>query len=100
MKNKLGFDEVKHVASLANLPLKDSELKKFSSQLSEVIDYNMTNLGKVDTKKVEPTAHVTGVKNVQRSDTTEPGLTQKEALQNSKDTHNSFFKVKAILEKE
>jgi aspartyl-tRNA(Asn)/glutamyl-tRNA(Gln) amidotransferase subunit C len=100
MKKKLKFEEVKHVASLANLPLKDTELKKFSDQLSEVIDYNMSYLSKVDTKKIDPTAHVTGVKNIQRSDTTEPGLTQEEALKNSKSIHNGFFKVKAILEQE
>jgi aspartyl-tRNA(Asn)/glutamyl-tRNA(Gln) amidotransferase subunit C len=100
MKKKLSSSEVKHVATLANLPLKNSELNTFSDQLSEVIDYNMSLLGKVSTKNIDPTAHVTGAKNIQRDDATEPGLTQKEALQNSKSVHNGFFKVKAILEQE
>ncbi|HEX7456063.1 MAG TPA: Asp-tRNA(Asn)/Glu-tRNA(Gln) amidotransferase subunit GatC [Candidatus Nanoarchaeia archaeon] len=100
MRKKLTLSEVKHVATLANLPLEASELTTFSKQLSEVIDYNMTLLAKVDTKDIEPTAHVTGAKNIQRPDVTEPGLTQKEALKNSKSVHNGFFKVKAILEQE
>ena len=100
MKKKLSSSEIKHVAILASLPLKEAELKKFSSQLSEVIDYNMSLLDKVDIKNTEPTAHVTGASNIQRPDETEPGLSQEEALQNSKSVHNGFFKVKAILGQE
>ncbi len=100
MKKKLPSNEVKHVATLANLPLKGSELNTFSRQLSKVIDYNMALLDKVDTKNIDPTAHITGAKNIQRVDTTEPGLTQREALKNSKSIHNGFFKVKAIFGQE
>ena len=98
MKKRIDLEEVKHVVKLANLPLTDQEIKKFTSQLSEVIGYNMSLLEKVDTKGVEPTAHITGVSNVLREDETEPSLTSKEALQNAKETHNDFFKVKAILD--
>ncbi len=99
MKKKLSSNEVKYVATLANLPLKGSELNTFSGQLSEVIDYNVSLLDKVATKNTGPMAHVTGAKNVQRADTTEPGLAQREALKNSKSIHNGFFKVKAIFER-
>ncbi|MEX0621703.1 MAG: Asp-tRNA(Asn)/Glu-tRNA(Gln) amidotransferase subunit GatC [Candidatus Woykebacteria bacterium] len=99
MKRKISTDEVKHVAKLANLPLTAAEVKKFSSQLSEVIDYNISLLTKVDTTGVEPTAHVTGAENIKRKDETEPGLSQKEALQNTKSSHNGFFKVKAVLDR-
>ena len=98
MKKRINFEEVKHVVKLANLPLTDSEIRKFTSQLSEVIDYNMSLLEKVETKDVEPTAHVTGISNILREDETEPSLTSQEALQNAKETHNNFFKVKAILD--
>jgi len=100
MKKKLTLEDVQHVASLANLPLKKTEIKKFTMQLSEVIDYNMSLLTKVDTKDVEPTAHITGVTNVLSPDETEPGLTTPEALQNTVSKHNDFFKVKAILDQD
>lgn len=100
MKRKITLSDVQHVASLANLPLTESEIKKFTKQLSGVIDYNMSLLQKVDTENVEPTAHITGVTNVLRSDETEPGLAPSEALQNAVSTHNDFFKVKAILEQD
>jgi aspartyl/glutamyl-tRNA(Asn/Gln) amidotransferase C subunit len=98
MKRKITFTEVEHVASLANLPLITSEIKKFAEQLSEVIGYNMSLLTEVDTKDVEPMAHITGITNVLRPDETEPGLTTPEALQNTVSKHNDFFKVKAIFD--
>jgi len=100
MKRKIEIEDVKHITKLANLPLTDSEMKKYSSQLSEVIDYNMSLLEKINTEKVEPTAHIAGLSNILRKDETEPGLDTKAALQNAKETHNDFFKVKAILEPE
>jgi len=100
MKRKITLTEVEHVASLANLPLTPSEIKKFTEQLSEVIEYNMTLLQKVKTEKVEPTAHVTGATNVLRPDEAEPGLTTSEALQNTKEKYNEFFKVKAIFDQD
>jgi len=100
MKKKISLDEVKHTAKLANLPLSAAELKKFASQLTKVIDYNISLLDKVQTNNVEPTAHVSGAENILRDDDVEPGLTESEALQNAENTHNGFFKVKAILEKD
>lgn len=100
MKKKISLEEVKHIAKLANLPLNDTELKKFASQLSQVIDYNISLLDKVSTKDVEPTAHVSGAENIFRADEAEPGLKVDEALQNAKETHNGFFKVASILEKD
>lgn len=98
MKKKISLVEVRHIAKLANLPLTEVELKKFSEQLSEVIDYNISLLKKVPTQRVEPTAHVSGASNVLRVDETEPGLAANEALQNTKSQYNGFFKVKAILD--
>ena len=100
MKKKITLEQVRHVANLANLTLTEEDLKKFSKQLSDVIDFNISLLHKVPTEKVEPTAHVLGVTNVLRIDEAEPGLTVDEALQNTKSRHNNFFKVKAILEQD
>ena len=98
MKKKITSEEVKHVVDLAKLTVKPEKLKKYSQQLSEVIDFNISHLKKINTSSVEPTAHVSGAANILRSDDPEPGLTSQEALQNAKETHNGFFKVKAILD--
>lgn len=88
--------DVKHVAKLANLPLKPGEEKKFEKQLGETLDY-VKRLEEIDTKNVEPTSQVTGLENVTREDETKPSFTQEEALLNTKSQHNGLFKVKAIL---
>jgi aspartyl-tRNA(Asn)/glutamyl-tRNA(Gln) amidotransferase subunit C len=88
---------VPHIAKLANLPLTDDEIKKFDKQLAETLKY-VENLGEIDTKNIEPTAHVTGLENVTREDIAQPSLTQKEALSNSKKTYKGSFEVDAILD--
>lgn len=89
--------DVAHVAKLANLPLKPKEEKKFEKQLSEILSY-VEKLENIDTKDVEMTSQVTGLKNVTREDGAIPSLSQEEALSNSKSNHNGLFKVKAILQ--
>jgi aspartyl-tRNA(Asn)/glutamyl-tRNA(Gln) amidotransferase subunit C len=96
--SKLNTDEVKKIAKLASLNLSESELEKFTKQLAEVVDYNVELLAKVKTEKIEPLLNVSGLTNATREDVPEPGLTQKQVLQNSKENHNGFFKVKQILE--
>lgn len=60
-------EEVRHVAKLARIDLKDKEVKKFSKQLSDVLEY-MDILNEVDTESVELTSQVTGLNNVMRKD--------------------------------
>ena len=89
--------DVKHIAKLANLPLKKEEIEKFEKQLAETLLY-IENLNEVPTENVPPTNSVTRLENITRDDTTKPSLSQEQALKNAKSQHNGFFKVKAILE--
>ena len=88
---------VSHIAKLANLPLKENEIKRYESQLSAILDY-IDKLKEAKTEKVEETSQTTGLKNVTRNDSASPSLSQKDALANAKSQTNGFFKVKAILE--
>ncbi len=96
--SQLDIEQVKKIAKLANLDMSDSELEKYTKQLSEVIDYNVLQLSKVNTENIEPLLNVSGLTNATREDVTEPGLTQEQVLQNAKEKHNGFFKVKQILD--
>lgn len=96
-KSKLTKSEVKHIAKLANLKLSEKEIKKFSSQLSETLDY-VDILKKLGTKGVEPTSQVSGLENITRKDKPKPPLNQKEVLSGASDKHNNLFKIKAIFE--
>ncbi len=89
--------DVLHIAKLANLPLKEDEIKKYEEQLLEILEY-IEVLKKVNTDNVSETSQVTGLENITKEDLTTPSLSQDEALSNTKNTHNGFLKVKAILE--
>lgn len=93
-KNKIHLtaEEVKHVAQLADLSLTPAEIKKFRSQLFQVLDY-VSQLSKVDTSSIEPTSQVTGLENGFREDQVKPSLAQKEVLSGTKNSHHGFFKV-------
>lgn len=88
--------DVSHIAKLANLPLTEEEKKKFEEQLAEVVEY-IKKLQEIDTKNVEPTSQITGLKNIQRTDIAALSLSQKEALSNAPVTYNGFFQVKGVL---
>ncbi|MBI2593297.1 Asp-tRNA(Asn)/Glu-tRNA(Gln) amidotransferase subunit GatC [Candidatus Daviesbacteria bacterium] len=60
---RLGIDQVKKVAKLANLILTSGEEEKFSQQLSKILGY-IEELNSVDTSNVEPTFNVIDKSNV------------------------------------
>ena len=95
---KLTKKDVLHVAKLSNLTLTEAEIKKFTPQLSKIVEF-IGNLNEVDTKNIEPTNQTTGLTNVLREDVVKPetGLTQDQALSGTDKTHNGLFKVSAIL---
>jgi len=88
---------ISHIAKLANLPISEEEGKKLEGQLLETLDY-IEILNVVDTKNVEPTAQVTGLENITRTDETSVSLTQNEAVSNTKQQYNGYFQVDAILD--
>lgn len=75
----ISLNQVKHIAKLARLGLKDEEVEKFSKQLSNIFEY-VDMLNEVNTDEVEPTAQVTGLKNVTRKDEVKRFCTKDELL--------------------
>jgi aspartyl-tRNA(Asn)/glutamyl-tRNA(Gln) amidotransferase subunit C len=60
-------EQVKHIAKLARLGITSDESEKYAAQLSDIFSY-IELLNEIDTKSVEPTSQVTGLKNVMRED--------------------------------
>ncbi len=89
--------DVKHIAKLAELPLKDEEIIKLEKQLQSTLEY-IEQLNEVDTNNIEPTSQVTGLENIMREDVAIESLTQEQATSNSTATHNGLFMVKGILD--
>ena len=63
-------DEVLHIAKLARLELKEEEVEKFRTQLSQILEY-VGQLQNVDTTGIEPISQITGLQNVMREDRVE-----------------------------
>ena len=95
---KLTKADILHIAGLAKLEISDSEVEKYSEQLSEVVNY-FSALSEVDTEGIEPTSQTTGLENVFRQDEVSPenSLTQEAATSGTDNIYNGYFKVKAIL---
>jgi aspartyl-tRNA(Asn)/glutamyl-tRNA(Gln) amidotransferase subunit C len=96
---KLTKKEIEHIATLARLELSDEELKKYGSQLSDVLSY-IDQLKEVDTEDTEPTAQVTGLENVLREDVVEDWDKQEieEALKQAPEVEDRQVKVRRVLE--
>jgi len=94
---KISLKEVSHIAHLARLELTEEELERFSIQLSKILSY-MDKLNELDTSNIEPTSHVIPIKNVFRDDEVFPSLSSEEALRNSPERTENFFRVPRIIE--
>jgi aspartyl-tRNA(Asn)/glutamyl-tRNA(Gln) amidotransferase subunit C len=95
--NRLSEDEVRHLAHLARLALNDDEVKLFQTQLSEVIDYNLSLLKELDVKNIAPTSQTTGLENVWRGDQAEPSLPQEVVLREAPKQEQNQFMVPQVL---
>ncbi len=95
---RLTKQDVLHVAGLAKLNLTDSEVQKFTEQLSSIVDL-ISQLADADIKGVEPTSQTTGLENVLREDkiVEEQSLNADQAISGTDETYNGYFKVAAIL---
>lgn len=91
--------DASHVAKLANLPLSSAEEKKYSEQLSKILEY-IDQLNSVDTSNVEPTFNVSGQSNVESEDKLGECLPQEDILSNSPKKENGFFITKGVFEAE
>jgi len=82
-------DTVKHVAKIARLDLTESEIKKFTQQLKDILEA-FKKLDEVDTTNVKPSFHPQEIKNVLRND--EPKKWKWDSLANTKQKEGKYFK--------
>jgi aspartyl-tRNA(Asn)/glutamyl-tRNA(Gln) amidotransferase subunit C len=96
--SKLSIEQIEHIARLSRLELSDDEKKLYSEQLSSVLDY-VDQLSEVDTEGVEPTANITGLKNIWREDKVEEsGITHDMISQNAPKFEKDSFVVPGVFE--
>jgi len=96
---KLNKKQIEHIANLARLELTNEEIKKYGSQLSDILNY-IDQLKEVDVSNIEPTAQVTGLENVMREDKAEDwdNKERQAALKEAPEVEEGQVKVKRVLE--
>ncbi len=94
---KLTIQQVEHIASLARLELTAEEKEKYSSQLSNILDY-MEKLQAVDTQKIEPTSQVTGLINVMREDKVINSGIEQELVNSAPSHKDGYISIPKIFE--
>ena len=94
----LTVDEVKHIALLARIGIKEEEIEKYQKDLSAVLDF-FHELETVDTEVISSIGHITGTVNRARMDqSVDFGQTGKEGImKNVPEKKDGFVKVKSVF---
>ncbi|GGL60206.1 Asp-tRNA(Asn)/Glu-tRNA(Gln) amidotransferase subunit GatC [Sporolactobacillus putidus] len=95
--SRINEEQVRYVANLARLSFDDDAIKKFTTQLDDIIGF-AEQLNELDTEGIEPTTHVLDMHNVMRDDVVEPSLPREEALKNAPVQEDGQVKVPLIME--
>ncbi|OPY57322.1 MAG: Aspartyl/glutamyl-tRNA(Asn/Gln) amidotransferase subunit C [Pelotomaculum sp. PtaU1.Bin035] len=88
--------DVDHVALLGRLELTGEEKEMFTKQLNDILGH-FQSLERLDTEKVQPTAHVLPLQNVYREDQVGRHISREDALVNCPDRNENYFKVPRII---
>ena len=88
---KVDKELITHIAELARIKLTEDEIKKFLPELKEILNA-FSALDEVDTKDTKPSFQPVELKNTMREDRTTKCLKQEEALSNSKENKDGYFK--------
>lgn len=96
MSKEISIDEVRHMAQLSRLVLKEEEEKLLAVQLGSIIQH-MNVLNSVPTDGVEPLYSPAQHKALTREDTATNTRTHKDILANAPETDGESFIVPRIV---
>lgn len=88
--------DIKKTLKLANFEVPESQFAKYTQDIEEVVEYSSQTLDKVSIGDSVP--YRVPLENVLGEDEPRPSLNTDLALSNTKDSKNSMFKIKAVLE--
>lgn len=93
-------EEVKHIAKLARLGLREEEIEKYQKELSSILDY-IKKLEEIDAEisDLPPVSHPFEFENVIRSDKESEEHKEQGAklLELAPQTKNGYLKVRSVL---
>lgn len=96
---KVTENDIKTVASLSRLKIREEESAEVIAQLDKFLTY-VENLQSIDTEKIQPTTYALPLQNVFRADEVKKSLDRELALSNAPLKEDGYFKVPSVLEEE
>ena len=99
MSERISLDEVRRIANLARLGIRDEEASAMRSQLDSILDY-MATLEKLDVSEVEPTYHAIEMVAALREDVPGRTLAREEVLRMAPRSEAGGFAVPKVMEGE
>ena len=93
------IDNVKKIAKLSKISLSENEIKKFLTDLNQIIGW-VDQLTEVDTEKVAPTFSSFGVEEgiKKRSDIVSDGGYREDVISNAPKSEEGFFLVPKVID--
>jgi aspartyl-tRNA(Asn)/glutamyl-tRNA(Gln) amidotransferase subunit C len=88
--------DVRYVARLAQLELRDDEIEIFGRQLGDLLGH-VNRLLELDVASVPATAQVVESRNVMRDDVPQPCLDRERVLSQAPQRQGAFFRVPRII---
>ena len=88
---------VKKIATLSKVKVKDSEIDRFSKDLSKIINW-VEKLNEVDTKDITPVANPSDIKIPFRKDEINDGKIEEKILKNAPEKKGGYFIVPKVVE--
>ena len=98
---KISEQDVRRVADLANLALREDEVARMAHDLDGILSH-IDKLNELDTANVEPMAQVlfdSEETATLREDRERPSLTNAEAVANAPVTGGGYYKVPRVIER-
>ena len=92
-------EQVKHIADLAKLNIKDEEIQKYQKQLSDIMT-EIDKIVEVDIENDDIMISPTDNKNCYSEDVIEEHISRDDAFKNAKNVKASYITVQKVIEGE
>jgi len=88
---------VKKIASLSKINIDESDVEKFSKELSKIINW-VEKLNEVKTENIKPVANPSDIKIPTREDKVNDGQIEEKILKNAPEKKGGYFTVPKVVE--
>lgn len=94
---KISKEEIKNIALLSRLEIKEENLAETEKALSDILTY-VEQLNELNLDNVQPMPHAVALHNVLRDDVVKPSLDHDLALSNAPEEEDGYFRVPRVVQ--